>query len=207
MEEIWKSVPGYEGIYEVSNFGKVRSSDRMIIYENGRRHIKKGKLMANIIDGLGYLRVGLSEKGKTITCKVHRLVATAFIPNPENKSEVNHISGIKINNRTENLEWCTRSENIKHAFRIGVKTPGMGMLGKTGIKNNLSKQVVQLSKDNSFIKNYVSMAQIEEITGIPGTNISRACQGKLKTAGGFRWMYKSEYEKLKQKKSAQLTLF
>lgn len=106
-EEIWKVIEGYPN-YEVSNLGRVRN-------------IKFDRVRKPMIDKDGYLYVVLSLNGKTTNNKIHRLVASAFIPNPENKREVNHINGIKTDNRVENLEWNTRSENIRHAHKTGLK--------------------------------------------------------------------------------------
>lgn len=120
MDEIWKSVKGYEGLYEVSNFGKLKGLKRTInqgkCHRTWEEHIVKFG-----VDGDGYFRTNLAKDGVNKTVKVHRLVAEAFIPNPLNLPEVNHIDGNKQNNNVKNLEWCTRSENLKHAVKIGLK--------------------------------------------------------------------------------------
>src|SRR5687768_7809758 len=107
--ELWKPIPGYEDLYEISNLGRVKSF----------RRLKKGsnyKVLKNHLS-LGYHTVCLTKNGKTVITKVHRLVAKSFIPNPDNKPEVNHIDMVRNNNHFSNLEWVTRSENIKHAFK------------------------------------------------------------------------------------------
>lgn len=114
--EIWVDIEGYEGLYQVSNFGRVRSLDR--IGDNGR--IYKGVTKALSDNGRGYLQVNLKIKGKQRNLYIHRLVAQAFIPNPENKPEVNHIDGDKSNNFVSNLEWVTHVENVKHCFENGL---------------------------------------------------------------------------------------
>lgn len=111
--EIWKDVVGYEGIYKVSNFGKVLS----ISYRNK----EYSKIRLNQIDNYGYSVIDLFLCKKRRNVKVHRLVAIAFIPNPENKPQVNHKDGNKLNNHVFNLEWCTDSENNIHAYKIGLK--------------------------------------------------------------------------------------
>lgn len=107
--EIWKDVKGYEGLYQVSNIGKVKSL-----------HYNKEKILADRFDKKGYLSVRLFKNGKSKIFKTHRLVAQAFIPNPINKEQVNHINGVKSDNRVENLEWCTNYENCVHAHLNGL---------------------------------------------------------------------------------------
>jgi hypothetical protein len=122
MEEIWKDVKNYEGVYQVSNFGNVKSLPRQWIggLPNApRKH--NGLVLSSAKDKKGYLRVLLSKPGERHTYKVHRLVAIAFIENPENKKEVNHINGIKTDNRLCNLEWCSTMENMRHSILIGLR--------------------------------------------------------------------------------------
>lgn len=115
MEEIWKAIPEYEGIYEVSNYGQVRSLDR--VDNKGRK--QKGQLLKACYCDTGYARVNLSKNGKFACYLVHRLVAQAFLMVCNGKTEVNHIDGNKHNNRSDNLEWCSRSENCKHSYSSG----------------------------------------------------------------------------------------
>ena len=122
MEEIWKDIKGYEGLYQVSNFGNVKSLDRYIINKNGDKQYFPGKYLNQGISD-NYLKVILSKNNKQRTFRVHILVARTFIPNPENKPEVNHIDGNKSNNRVDNLEWNTRSENELHAYKNGLSKP------------------------------------------------------------------------------------
>lgn len=117
-EEIWKDVTGYEGIYQVSNFGKIRSLDRKIKNKYGYRMIN-WKIIKPFSWGSGYLYVNLQKEQSRISKSIHRLVAESFVENKENKPEVNHKDGNKKNNRAENLEWVTSSENEKHAYKNG----------------------------------------------------------------------------------------
>lgn len=113
-KEIWKPIKGYEGLYEVSNLGRVRSLDREIIYKNGTKHIHKGKILKLQYDRYGYLYIILNNKCDTKKCTVHRLVAEAFIPNVDNKPCIDHINTIKDDNRVENLRWVTYKENMNN---------------------------------------------------------------------------------------------
>ncbi len=115
--EIWKDIVGYENKYQVSNLGNIKSLETW----TGDKYIKREKLLKNILYGNSYYYVSLSKNGKVKRFKVNRLVAQAFIPNPKNKPQVNHIDGNKLNNKADNLEWCTQSENMKHASMFGLR--------------------------------------------------------------------------------------
>jgi hypothetical protein len=114
MQEIWKSIEGFEGLYEVSNLGNVRSLPRTV-----KNRYFPGKNRSLTSQKTGYKAVTLTGKGKRITDYVHRLVAKAFIANPENKPAINHIDSDRTNNNVMNLEWCTFQENIDHAAKVG----------------------------------------------------------------------------------------
>ena len=118
MEEIWKPVKGFEGYYEVSNLGRVRSVDRLVKYSNGQIHLHKGRILSpGLVHKLGYLQVALCNNGKIKHKMVYRLVAEAFIPNPDNLPQVNHKDENAFNNCVENLEWCTIEYNINYGTR------------------------------------------------------------------------------------------
>lgn len=140
--EYWCDVNGYEGIYQVSNLGNVRSLDRVITRKNGKKLAIKGQLMKLHLDHRGYLRLNLRHLGKDKNSKIHRLVAQAFLPNPHNKPQVNHLNGDKLDNNVCNLEWCTQNENIEHAFANGLMRVGE----KHGNSRLSSDQVVSIKQ-------------------------------------------------------------
>jgi hypothetical protein len=115
-KEIWKDVVGYEGIYKVSNLGRVK---RISNLKRCNLKYRDGYYLKPLDNGLGYLRIKLSNKGKSRRVMLHRIIAKAFIPNPENKPFINHINSDRKDNRIENLEWCTQSENVKHCVKVG----------------------------------------------------------------------------------------
>ena len=134
MQEEWKEVVGFEGLYEVSNKGRVRSLDREVPrlgkYGQPSHMVYKGKLIPMWITDTGYLRITLNKEGKKSNHLVHRLVANAFIPNVDNKETVNHKNGVKADNQIDNLEWATRSEQNKHAWALGLNQGKTGWRGK-----------------------------------------------------------------------------
>ncbi len=176
MTEIWKDVKGYEGLYQVSNLGRVRSLDRLDSL--GRK--LEGKIRKPSKDRYEYLKVVLCRNNIQKTYRVHRLIAEAFLPNPENKPQVNHINEIKGDNRVENLEWMTCKENINY-----------GSHNERSAKTK-SVPVRQYDLQWNLIATYESASEAERQTGIHQGNISATCLSKRRTAGGFRWRYLKE---------------
>lgn len=122
MQEIWKDIEGYEGFYQVSNFGTIKSLSRYIKFGNKTRYSNE-RILKFHKDKDGYKKVILQKSGKAQNYLIHRLVAQAFIPNPDNKPQINHKDGDKQNNKVDNLEWCTPSENMIHAFKTELCQP------------------------------------------------------------------------------------
>lgn len=191
MEEIWKDIQGYEGLYQVSNLGRIKRlcyhTDNLLL---GVKSFYKERIKKLSSDKDGYLWCTLWSKEKSKLLRVHRAVCTAFIPNHENKPCVNHKNGIKNDNRLENLEWVTRSENDLHAYRTGLRTVNKTALGKTGYESSTGKVVMQYDKNKNFIREFGSIRQAEQILKIK--HISSVCRGKRKYSGGFIWRYKND---------------
>lgn len=157
-------------------------------YNNSNGRIKK---MINTINAHGYAKVELFNNNKRYYKQVHRLVATTFIPNPENKPQVNHKNGNKVDNRVENLEWCTQSENVKHTYDVLHRQPSRAGLGKFGKLHPNSKIVLQI-KDGEIIAKFYGTYEAQRKTKVNRSHISACCNGKRKIAGGYQWVFESE---------------
>lgn len=170
----------------------IKDFDGYFITEKGEVFSnKQGKKKPRLLhdNSFGYLIVDLRKNRKKYNKKVHRLVAEAFIPNPENKPEVNHKNGKRDDNRIENLEWVTAKENTLHAWKHLNKKPSFSMLGRKGKNHPCSKIVLQI-KDNKIIAEYYGTHEAERQTKIKNANISACCRGEQRTAGGYFWKYK-----------------
>lgn len=171
--EEWRDVKGYEGLYQVSNLGRIKS------LSNKSNH-KETKILS-LSKVQGYMHVALYKNSKQKIYKVHRLVAMAFLNNPLNLPQVNHINGKKDDNTISNLEWISAKDNARHAHRIGLAH------AQKGAENNRSKKVIQMSMDNKPIVIFYGMREAERVTGIGHSYISLCCRGKMKSAGGYKW--------------------
>lgn len=176
---MWRDVEGYEGLYQVNERGEVKSVQRVKQNNLGYQAINE-RLLAQVPDRDGYLRVCLSRDGKHSPKLVSRLVAKAFIPNPNNLPVVNHMDENKQNNNVDNLEWCSVKYNTCY---------GSGLL-KAAMKNG--RPVVQI-ENGKIINEFYSTQKASTETGIPQANIYKVCTGNRKTAGGYEWRFKDEY--------------
>lgn len=186
MEEIWKDVKGYEGSYQVSNLGRARTLDRYLNHSRNKagRQIIRGRILACSLDTYGYPQINLFDLNHCVkTRKIHRLVAEAFIPNPENKPTINHINGIRTDNRLENIEWNTVQENSLHSFRVLKRKINNPWLGKTGFQNPKSKAVVCIDTNEIF----GSAAEAERKLKL--RHISCVCTGRRNHTGGLKFKY------------------
>lgn len=182
--EIWKDIQGYEGRYKISNTGKVKSIQRQVSNGTGlvtlpTRILKQGT------SHKGYPIAYLSKNAKSKTVRIHRLVAKAFIPNPDNKPQINHIDGDKTNNNVSNLEWVTNSENQLHAYEMGLNYV-------TGRAGKPKRPVIQIDiETGERVKEYPSIAEAARTIGVASSsNIGQCCRGEKKTIAGYRWKYK-----------------
>ena len=172
-KEIWKDIPEYEGLYQVSNLGKIKSLERY----NYKGHHNLEKILKPVLCKNGYYYVSLCKNKKVKSFQVHRIVANTFLNNKNNYPCINHINGVKTDNRVENLEFCTYSHNEKEAYRIGLKK---------------TIKTAQYDINGNLIKIFKSRVEAEKETGVKASCIWRVCEGKVKTAGGYKWRYVDE---------------
>lgn len=179
MKEEWRAVPGYEGLYEVSNMGRVRSLDRMVKGGKGSNRLANGIILKPYVSSNGYPTVSLNKDGKARVVKVHRLVAMAFIPNPNNLPMINHKDECKLNNCVDNLEWCTATYNLNYGtWKERRKKKGIA--------------VDQYDTDGNYVATYSSMTDAAIVVGSRKQNIYACLNGMYKTAGGYEWRRHTE---------------
>lgn len=191
MEE-WRDIQGYEGLYQVSNYGRVRSLDRVVTQTNNgtlSKHLYRGRILKQNKRPNGYYGVQLSKDGITKPYLIHRIVATEFIPNPDNLPQVNHKDEDKYNNCVDNLEWCDAKYNSNYGT------------ARQKVVDAISKPILQFTLDGDFIKEYSSAAEVQRETNFNKSHVSDAAKGKsfkystqkyvnYKQAYGFKWVFK-----------------
>ena len=177
--EIWKDINSFEGIYQISDKGNIRSLDRKIICSNGSVRFQRGSGIKPYINKQGYRTVVLHNNGKHKMCRICRLVAEAFIQNPNNLPQVNHKDENKGNDEKENLEWCTCLYNLTYN----------NLHHRRNNKNNKKSKPVAQIKDGKIIKVFHSVREVERVLGFQNGNISQCCNGKTKTSYGYEWSY------------------
>lgn len=196
-KEVWKDVKGYEGYYQVSNFGRVKSVPRIITYVDGRVWNYNGKMLSTRLNRDGYPCLGLVKDTEQKHVRVHRLVAEAFIDNPHEYLEVNHIDEDKANNHYTNLEWCTRKYNMNH---------GTGMKRSHSHPNaikRLEDSKVPIVGINIKTEDEIRFESVNAAgrSGFPRRNVNAAITGSDKSCRGYVWLREDEYtEELKQEK-------
>lgn len=179
MEEVWKDIAGYEGLYQVSNFGRVKSLDRYVPHSSLGRKFCKGCIMSLHINNAGYCTVNLCKDNKYKSFDIQRLVALAFIPNPNNLPEVNHKDENKLNNSVENLEWVTKSGNNRYGSKLKRQ------------REKILKKVLQYDLQGNFIREWASAIDAErDIAGKFTGAISKCANGRSKTSYGYIWRFK-----------------
>lgn len=170
MKEIWKPVVGYEGLYEVSNYGNVKSLNW------GNRGFEKRMYLKK--HNKGYLQVELCKNKSKKMFLVHRIVADAFLENPLKKTQINHKDYNRTNNNVENLEWCTVSENMKHSCLRRKEKP-----------TKRKEKILQLDINGNFLRLWDNCISIKKEKGYSQTSIFECCENKRKTAYGYLWRY------------------
>ena len=179
MSEVWKDIEGYDGAYQVSNLGRVKSVERLTTrpcqYGVREYHIPE-KVLRQRMGTSGYLCVNLHHDGKQVTEMIHRLVALHFCKGYADGMTVNHIDEVKTNNRADNLEWVTQKENNNHGTGIARR-------------KKHPKQVVQMSLTGEVIRTFPSLKEAAKATNCHPTRIGHCCHGREKTAAGFKWKF------------------
>lgn len=194
MVENWKDVPGYEGLYMASSLGKIKSLDRVIPSKCGSKMTRYGKILSpSLIKSSGYrFMTFVDAHANRKQMLIHRVVAQTFLPNPTNLPVVNHINGIKTDNRIENLEWVTVAENSKHAVKLGLNH----IPDNTGrINNATSRRIRQYSLNGDFIREYPSISEACRVLGFKTTSsavIVNVAKGRQRTAINFIWRYSDD---------------
>jgi predicted XRE-type DNA-binding protein len=182
----WKDIKGYEGLYMVSQCGQVKSLDRIVNGRWGAKRIIKGRVLKPFKDKYGYFQAILCKNSQVKSAKAHRLVGKTFISNPNNFLQINHINGVKTDNRVENLEWCTCAQNMAHASKNGLKAKGEN----NGSAKLTEKNVLEI---RSMLLQGFTQAEIAEKFGVGQTRIS-----DIKTGKSWNWLKqinrKEQYE-------------
>lgn len=183
MREIWRDIKGYENEYQVNQYGEIRTlKDSSVCKANTI-------LKPQISKRNGYVYQMLWKNGKAKLFRVHRIVASAFVDNPNNYKQVNHIDGNKTNNNAENLEWCSQSQNMKHAYKNKLQVPSEKQRKAIINSNKLKQKKVCQIKDGKIINIFSGISEASRQTKISISCISRCCNLKRKSTNGYEWRF------------------
>lgn len=204
--EEWRDIVGYEGKYQVSSLGRVKSLER-ITHNNKSSNTSwktrrvKERILRHGDNPNGYEFVQLSKDGRLHIFYIHRLVANAFIPNPENLPIINHKDQTPKNNKASNLEWCTQKYNVNYAdaidkiraFLLSDKNPCRGVPRSESFKQKVRKPVIQMDSQGNTIREWDSARSAAIELGLYFSSITATCKNKMKHHGGYKWKYKYDY--------------
>jgi len=184
----YKEIKGFEGLYAINIQGNVKSIERIVnCGSNGVRKIPEKIKKIGAVNG--YPSVNLFKESKCYPHHIHRLIAIHFIPNPDNLPIINHKNGIKTDNRIENLEWCTYSDNITHAYENGLREKISPLKGRFNEHHPKSKKIAQFNLDGTFMREWGSSKEVNRQLGFNNHNIRNCANGRIKTAYGFAWKF------------------
>ena len=175
MKESFINIIGYNGLYQISSKGYIKSLDRVVNGKNGKTKLNGKILKSSLVRG--YKAVNIWKNGSSKNIKIHRMIGLYFIENPKNLKCINHKNGIKTDNRIENLEWCTYSENLTHAYKNNLRFNKKAIL-QLDLKDNYIKEHSSLSDASKSIDKYYGRG-----------NITKCCKGLRKSAYGYKWEY------------------
>lgn len=193
MNEIWKPIKGYEGYYEASNLGNIRSVDRVIlstanILHTEHKQLRRGRVLKQGNGRKGYKIVVLQRDGKKRTMYTHRIIAMTFVENPYNKPCIDHVNGVCTDNRAENLRWCTQKENINNPNTV---YKNLDTLKQNALTNCKAKTILQLDKDTLEVIQEISpKSSYFKDMGFVRAYITSACRNHKKNAYGYKWAFK-----------------
>ena len=175
--EVWKDVNGFEGHYQISNLGRVKSLRRKFLCGNGGYRILDETIAKLTKDNKGYYRKCLLNHGYKKSERIHRLVAKHFIPNPQNKPQINHINGIKTDNRVENLEWATNGENQSHAYKLGLRD------------HNKARKIQEIDENGNILREFSMIKDAALLYNINNYSITNVLKNRQKSTKGKIFKY------------------
>lgn len=192
MQEVWKDVVGYEGLYEVSNLGRVRSLDRVVAHHAAGTAVRRGRMRKLSFDG-NYFSVSLTKDLRTVTKRVHRVVAEAFLPNPNNLSDVDHIDCNKLNNNVGNLRWCTSAENTRYAMENNLMhwRPFSERSEESRERSAAANRRPVIRSDGKW---YKSTTDAAKDLGVSRGAVSHVLRGLTETCQGYSFTYAKKQE-------------